>query len=391
MHSEKNFLHPASATGTEPAFTSRMRALCIVLDSVGCGNAPDAAAYGDAGSDTLGHLFSGIPDLHLPNLASLGLYSLLGIDRPSEIHPSASSAKLTERSAGKDTTTGHWELMGATLDKPFATFTSFPADLVAELESRGGVKFIGNIAASGTEILTRLGEEHVRTGNPILYTSADSVLQIAAHEETFGLQRLWDLCKTARTLLDEKGIAIGRVIARPFIGETAATFQRTGNRHDYSLMPPETVLNRLQSAGVRTIGVGKIADIFADSGISESHPTKSNAEGMAVIDQLWSENRAEPHFIFANLVDFDSLYGHRRNPRGYADCLMEFDAWLGKFLPTVAPGDFLLITADHGNDPYHPGTDHTREQVPILAINAPEPLADGDFREASGWIGNYFS
>lgn len=367
-----------------------MRALCIVLDSVGCGNAPDAAEYGDEGSDTLGHLFAGIPDLHLPNLASLGLYPLLGIDRPSEIHPSASAAKLTERSAGKDTTTGHWELMGATLDKPFATFTSFPDELVAELESRGGVRFIGNFAASGTEILTQLGEEHVRTGNPILYTSADSVLQIAAHEEVFGLQRLWDLCKTARTLLDEKGIAIGRVIARPFIGETAATFQRTGNRHDYSLMPPETVLNRLQSAGVQTIGVGKIADIFADSGISESHPTKSNAEGMAVIDKLWSENRPHPHFIFANLVDFDSLYGHRRNPRGYADCLMEFDAWLGKFLPSVAPDDFLLITADHGNDPYHPGTDHTREQVPVLAMNAPPSLADASFSELSVWIEDFF-
>ncbi|HVJ46493.1 MAG TPA: phosphopentomutase [Luteolibacter sp.] len=367
-----------------------MRALCIVLDSVGCGNAPDAAAYGDAGSNTLGHLFERVEDLRLPNLASLGLYEILGLKIAATVSAGASFAKLTERSAGKDTTTGHWELMGCSLEEPFATFESFPQDLVDAIGSAGDVEFIGNVAASGTEILDRLGEEHVRTGKPILYTSADSVLQIAAHEETFGLGRLWDLCKTARRILDEKNIRIGRVIARPFIGNPTSGFQRTGNRHDYSLMPGETVLNRLQAAGIETIGVGKISDIFADSGISESHPTKSNAEGMAAIDRLWEENRSHPHFIFANLVDFDSLYGHRRNPRGYADCLMEFDAWLGGFLKTIGPDDFVLITADHGNDPYHPGTDHTREQVPALAINAPEPLADGDFRQAAEWIGRHF-
>lgn len=368
-----------------------MKALCIVLDSVGCGNAPDAAQYGDAGSDTLGHLFAGIPDLRLPNLASLGLYQLLGLDLPADVFPNASSAKLTERSAGKDTTTGHWELMGCSLDEPFATFESFPPDLVAAIESAGDVEFIGNVAASGTEILERLGEEHLCTGKPILYTSADSVLQIAAHEQTFGLERLWDLCKTARRILDGKNIRIGRVIARPFLGDSAATFQRTGNRHDYSLMPGQTVLNRLQAEGIETIGVGKISDIFADSGISESHPTKSNAEGMKTIEKLWSENRPHPHFIFANLVDFDSLYGHRRNPRGYADCLMEFDKWLGGFLPEISPSDFLLITADHGNDPYHPGTDHTREQVPVLALNPPAPLSNGDFRDLSLWIEGFFA
>ncbi len=367
-----------------------MRVLCIVLDSVGCGHAPDAAAYGDAGADTLGHLFRNIADLRLPNLASLGLYEILGLKIAATVRSEASFARLTERSAGKDTTTGHWELMGCSLEEPFATFTAFPPELVAELEERGGVGFIGNVAASGTEILERLGEEHLRTGRPILYTSADSVLQIAAHEESFGLQRLWDLCKTARHLLDGKNIRIGRVIARPFLGDSAATFRRTGNRHDYSLMPGETVLDRLQAKGVATIGVGKISDIFAGSGISESHPTKSNAEGMAVIDRLWVEPREGPHFIFANLVDFDSLYGHRRNPQGYADCLMEFDAWLGGFLKTVGHRDFVLITADHGNDPYHPGTDHTREQVPLLAMNAPAPLADGTFSDVARWIESAF-
>ncbi len=379
-----------SASGILSALLLPMRVLCIVLDSVGCGNAPDAADYGDAGADTLGHLFEGISDLRLPNLAALGLYEILGLKIAASPHSNASWGKLTERSAGKDTTTGHWELMGCNLSEPFAVFETFPPDLVAELEAHGEVEFIGNVAASGTEILERLGEEHVKTGRPILYTSADSVLQIAAHEQTFGLERLWKLCKTARQLLDEKNIRIGRVIARPFLGDASENFQRTSNRHDYSLMPDETVLNRLQSKGVQTIGVGKISDIFADSGISESHPTKSNADGMATIDKLWAENRKEPHFIFANLVDFDSLYGHRRNPRGYADCLMEFDAWLGGFLRTIKSEDFVLITADHGNDPYAPGTDHTREQVPVLAVNAPMRIGDGYFSDLAKWIEDHF-
>jgi phosphopentomutase len=362
----------------------------VVLDSVGCGQAPDAAAYGDAGADTLGHLFENLPDFRLPHLASLGLYEILGLPHATELLPNASAARLTEHSAGKDTTTGHWELMGCSLAEPFATFENFPSDLVAELEERGGVKFLGNVAASGTEILEQLGEEHCRSGNPILYTSADSVLQIAAHEEIFGLQLLWDLCKTARQLLDERNIRIGRVIARPFLGDAAENFQRTGNRHDYSLMPGETVLNRLQKKGIQTIGVGKISDIFAGSGISESHPTKSNAEGMAVIEKLWSENRPEPHFIFANLVDFDSLYGHRRNPQSYAGCLTEFDRWLGGFLKTIHPADLVIFTADHGNDPYHPGTDHTREQIPVLALNAARPLTDGNFADLAPLIESAF-
>ena len=359
------------------------RALVIVLDSVGCGHAPDASDYGDEGANTLGHLFERIPDFELPHLASLGLYQTLGLKKTAILRDGAAWARLTAKSAGKDTTTGHWELMGCVLDEPFATFESFPDELVSELERRGGVRFLGNIAASGTEILVSLGEEHLQTGKPILYTSADSVLQIAAHEETFGLERLWELCQTARALLDERGIRIGRVIARPFLGRHAADFKRTGNRHDYSLTPDETVLNRLQAAGVETIGVGKIADIFAGSGISESQPTKSNAEGMAAIDQLWSETRDQTHFVFANLVDFDSLYGHRRDPCGYAACLRDFDAWLGTFLTKLRPDDLVLITADHGNDPYHSGTDHTREQVPLLALGLRHPLNDGDFSEAA--------
>jgi len=367
------------------------RAMVIVLDSVGCGDAPDAAAYCDAGADTLGHLFERIPGFDLPHLASLGLYQLLGLDKPSPLLAGAAWARLTEQSAGKDTTTGHWELMGCALEEAFATFEKFPADLVSELERRGGVEFLGNFASSGTEILVNLGEEHLRTGKPILYTSADSVMQIAAHEEVFGIQRLWDLCKTARNLLNERGIRIGRVIARPFLGKSAADFKRTGNRHDYSMVPGETLLNRLQQAGVETIGVGKISDIFAGSGLSESHPTKSNAEGMTEIGRLWAESRAHPHFIFVNLVDFDSLYGHRRDPEGYAACLREFDQWLGGFLPEVLPGDLLILTADHGNDPYHQGTDHTREQVPILTLGLKQPLADGHFSDVAKLVEMHFA
>jgi phosphopentomutase len=366
------------------------RALVIVLDSVGCGHAPDARDYGDSGADTLGHLYGRVQGLALPHLESLGLASILGLTREPSRHPGGRHFRLTARSAGKDTTTGHWELMGLVLEEPFATFENFPADLVSELEQRGGVRFIGNIAASGTDILKHLGGEHLRAGSPILYTSADSVLQIAAHEETFGLQRLWHLCQTARDLLDRRGIRIGRVIARPFTGDETNGFQRTGNRRDYSLMPGETVLNRLLENGVQTIGVGKISDIFATSGIAESHPTKSNAEGMAAIASLWAEHRHAPHFIFANLVDFDSLFGHRRDPQGYADCLREFDHWLGGFLPNVRRDDLVLITADHGNDPYHTGTDHTREQVPLLALGLPETAKPKVFSDVATALEAHF-
>ena len=357
----------------------------IVLDSVGCGGAKDAAAYGDEGSDTLGHLFDR-EGLELPNLSKLGLFRVLGRGE-AETLSNASAAIMSEASAGKDTTTGHWELAGCVLEQPFDTFESFPQDLLDEI----GGPFLGNKAASGTEILTELGEEHLRTGHPIVYTSADSVLQLAAHEERYGLENLWALCKRARGILDRRGIRIGRVIARPFLGDSAATFKRTSNRHDYSLMPPETMLNRLQAAGVETIGVGKISDIFAGSGISVSHPTKSNADGLAVIEKLWAERRPQPHLIFANLVDSDMLFGHRRDPAGYAQCLREFDAWLGGFLPQIGD-DFLLITADHGNDPYHHGTDHTRERVPLLTVNAPQPpVGSADFTQVARLVERHFA
>ena len=370
---------------------SMKRVLLVVLDSAGCGHAPDANDYGDAGADTLGHLFERIPDFELPHLASLGLYRILGLEKPSRIRDGARWARLTETSAGKDTTTGHWELMGYPLSEAFATFEFFPSDLVADLERRCGVSFLGNTAASGTEILRDLGAQHLQTGHPILYTSADSVMQIAAHEKVFGLERLWDLCRTARALLDERNIRIGRVIARPFLGSGPDDFQRTSNRRDYSLTPGETALNRLQNAGITTIGVGKIWDIFAGSGISESHPTKYNAGGMAAIDRLWNGQRNGPHLIFANLVDFDSLYGHRRDPVGYAACLREFDEWLGSFLPKVRPDDLLIITADHGNDPCHHGTDHTREQVPVMTLGLHGELADGVFSDVARMVENHFA
>ncbi|MEP4079934.1 phosphopentomutase [Haloferula sp.] len=370
------------------------RALCIVLDSVGCGHAPDAADFGDMGANTLGHLFERSPDLDLPNLALLGLYDVMrSLDREFPYsslrrHPGSDCTSMCETSVGKDTTTGHWEIAGGILDEPFATFECFPDALIEEISAVGNTGFIGNVAASGTEILTRLGEEHLRSGKPILYTSADSVLQIAAHEEHFGLERLYKLCQTARIILDQRGIRIGRVIARPFVGEDASTFQRTSNRHDYSAAPPQTILNRLQDSGIPTIGVGKISDIFAGSGVSESHTTKSNADGMAAIEQIWSEGREG--FIFANLVDFDMLYGHRRDPEGYARCLIEFDEWLGSFLPQVRD-EFLLITADHGNDPYHEGTDHTREQVPLLTVNSPKDLVQSpDFTQVATLVGEHF-
>jgi phosphopentomutase len=360
------------------------RALVIVLDSVGCGGARDAAEYGDEGADTLGHLFDR-EGLKLPNLAKLGLLHVLGRGEPVTL-ANAAWAIMSEASAGKDTTTGHWELAGCVMEQPFDTFESFPQDLLDEI----GGPFLGNKAASGTEILVELGEEHLRTGHPIVYTSADSVLQLAAHEERYGLEKLWALCQRAREVLNRRGIRIGRVIARPFVGDRATTFKRTANRHDYSLMPPETMLNRLQAAGVQTIGVGKISDIFAGSGISESHPTQSNADGMQVIEKLWAERRPQPQLIFANLVDFDMHFGHRRDPAGYAQCLREFDAWLGGFLPGIG-GDFLLITADHGNDPYHHGTDHTRERVPLLTLNAPlPPVNSADFTQIARLVERYF-
>ncbi|MDQ6809641.1 MAG: phosphopentomutase [Verrucomicrobiota bacterium] len=354
-----------------------MRALLLVLDSVGIGGAADAAAYGDAGSNTLGHIFERVPDLQLPALNSLGLLELFDcaararVKGPAESGPTpryrASYGRMQERSAGKDTTTGHWEIAGAVLDEPFSVYDRFPDELVRAIENEADVSFLGNFARSGTVVLDELGTQHTETGRPILYTSADSVLQIAAHEEVISVSRLNEICAIARRHAD--AFRIGRVIARPFTGR-AGQFQRTERRHDFSMRPPRTVLNALIENGVPVFGVGKISDIFAGEGIAKSFPTANNRQGMQQIAHLWESERAG--LIFANLVDFDMLYGHRRDVQGYAEALRDFDRWLGEFLSKVDPEDLVIITADHGNDPTFRGSDHTREQVPLFVLHRGE-------------------
>ncbi|MBX6740469.1 MAG: phosphopentomutase [Acetobacteraceae bacterium] len=338
-----------------------MRGLVIVLDSVGVGGAPDAAQYGDEGANTLGHLLQQA-GLHLPVLWSLGLGCILGVEVDGM--PQASHGRMRERSAGKDSTTGHWEIAGVVLDQPFALFDCFPDALVQAIEREAGLRFIGNIPASGTQIIADLGEVHLRTGCPILYTSADSVLQIAAHEEVIPVERLYTICEVARRHAD--AWHIGRVIARPFIGAPGA-FTRTARRHDFSMRPPPTVLNAINDAGLPVRAIGKIADLFAGQGITETHPTESNADGMRITEAVWRDT--ESGLVFTNLVDFDTLYGHRRDPQGYARALREFDDWLGGFLPACKAEDLVIITADHGNDPTFRGTDHTREEVPLLVLH----------------------
>ena len=363
-----------------------MRALLLILDSVGCGGAPDAAAYGDEGSDTLGHIYANTPGFALPNLERLGLATIL--NRADTGTPQASWGRMRERSAGKDTTTGHWEIAGAVLEHPFTVFEKFPDSLVHAIEREAGVEFIGNFPRSGTAVLDELGPEHLRTGKPILYTSADSVMQIAAHESLIPLPRLDEICKIARRLCD--AARIGRVIARPFTGGPGA-FARTTGRHDYAMLPPRTVLNALADSGRTVHGVGKISDIFAGSGITASTPTASNAEGMAAIAREWP---ALDGLLFANLVDFDMLFGHRRNVAGYANALREFDAWLPTFLADVKPGNLVIITADHGNDPTWRGTDHTREEVPLLVLHGGKADALGTretFADVAATLAEFFA
>ncbi len=313
----------------------------------------------------------------MPALFSLGLWKILTadvLDRRSR-GTIASFGRMRERSAGKDTTTGHWEIAGIILDEPFATFPEFPPELISAIERDARVEFIGNYARSGTTILEELGAEHLRTGKPILYTSADSVIQIAAHERLVPRRRLYEICRIARRHAD--AARIGRVIARPFDGEPGS-FRRTSGRHDFSMVPPPTVLNAIAETGLRVEGVGKISDIFADSGITRSTPTASNAEGMAAIDRLWADG--QDGLIFANLVDFDMLYGHRRDVAGYTRALVEFDTWLATFLPRCEEDDLVIITADHGNDPTWRGTDHTREEVPLMVLHRGASLALGTRR-----------
>jgi phosphopentomutase len=342
------------------------RAVLIVLDSVGIGALPDAARFGDAGSHTLGHIAMTIPDLALPNTRALGLGNIEGLHQLDPVlKPTASFGRMTEVSDGKDTTTGHWEFMGLILDQAFRTFPDgFGPDILTPFIERtgcGGV--LGNKAASGTIILDELGPAHIVSKQPIVYTSADPVFQIAAHEDVIPLDTLYRWCEIAYEIVVPHGIS--RVIARPFTGH-AGKFERTSNRHDFAVPPPrDTALDALAAAGVPVTGVGKIADIYASRGISDSLPTKSNAHGMQTTLDLIKAGKKG--LIFTNLVDFDSKYGHRRDPRGYADCLMEFDRWLPSLMAALEPGDLLILTADHGNDPTWTGTDHTREYVPVLA------------------------
>jgi phosphopentomutase len=344
----------------------QMRALLIVLDSVGCGHAPDAAAYHDSGANTLGHIFERFPTLSLPHLFSLGLSKILTSDvfDPRPGNTRAGFGRMRPKSAGKDSTTGHWEIAGVVLDKPFATFQAFPEALIDAIRAETGVSFIGNAPRSGTLILEELGRSHLETVQLILYTSADSVLQIAAHEEVMSARQLHSVCRVARRHAD--AWRIGRVIARPFRGKPGA-FERTKDRHDFSITPPRTILNALADRGLRVQSVGKVGDLFAGSGITHLCPTASNADGMEAIETLWPS--IEEGLIFANLVDFDTLYGHRRDIQGYAEALSAFDQWLGRFLPLIEPEDLVILTADHGNDPAFRGTDHTREEVPLLVMH----------------------
>ena len=341
------------------------RVIWIVLDSVGIGEMPDAAAYGDTGSDTLGNI-ARRRALHLPNLAKLGLGNLKSLPHVDAVErPSAAFGRCALASPGKDTTTGHWEMAGIHLAKPFPLYPhGFPAAMMEDFERRIGRGTLGNYAASGTEIIQALGEEHMRTGKPIVYTSADSVFQVAAHEEVIPLWELYKICETAREIL-RGPLEVGRVIARPFIGKPGA-FTRTPNRHDYAVPPPKgMLLDRLEEKNIPVFSVGKIFDVFLGRGIQEHEKSKSNADGMAktlgMLDDL------DHGLIFTNLVDFDQLYGHRNDVEGYAAALEEFDAWLPSLYGKLSEGDLLILTADHGCDPTTPSTDHSREYVPLLA------------------------
>lgn len=345
------------------------RVFLVVMDSVGIGEAPDAEKFGDKGSHTLGHIGEKMNGLNMPNMGKLGLSNIEEIKgiAPAE-KPMAFYTKMEEASNGKDTMTGHWEIMGLNIQTPFQVFPDgFPEELISELESRTGRKVIGNKPASGTEILVELGEEHMKTGALIVYTSADSVLQIAAHEDIIPIEELYDICKIARELtLDEKYM-VGRVIARPFTGEPG-DFKRTSNRHDYALKPfGRTAMNELKDSGLDVLAIGKISDIYDGEGVTESLRTVSNMDGMDKLLQTLDQDFTGLSFL--NLVDFDALFGHRRDPEGYGKALEEYDARLPEVFEKLKEDDLLIITADHGNDPVHYGTDHTREYVPLLVYS----------------------
>jgi phosphopentomutase len=351
-----------------------MKAILIVLDSVGIGEAPDAEAYGDVGSATLPQTARAVGGLNVPVLQRLGLGNITTLldtglpitGVPPTLEPEASFGAMREVSEGKDTITGHWEMAGLELNPGFALLPdgppSFPADVIAALEKQTGRKVIGNLAASGTRIIEALGKEHMASGALIVYTSADSVMQIAAHEDVVPIEEQYAVCEAARRLCDP--LRVGRVIARPFVGKPG-DFTRTGNRRDFPLQTEEpTVLQRLQEAGIPVYSVGKIDDIFGHRGITESNHTPDNVSSQQAVEQFHADK--QEGLIFANFIDFDMLYGHRRDPKGYAAALQQTDGWLEGFLPTLGPDDVLLLTADHGNDPTYIGTDHTREYVPLV-------------------------
>ncbi len=358
------------------------RVFLIVIDSLGIGEMPDAADYGDAGADTLGHISECANTFDIPNLQRLGMANLKQL---KQVEPTAKPmgyyAALREASASKDTMTGHWEMMGLKVTTPFKTFTEkgFPPELIDELERRTGHKIIGNKSASGTVILDELGEEEIATGHMIVYTSADSVLQICGNEETFDLKELYRCCEIARELTMRDEWKVGRVIARPYVGRKRGEFKRTSNRHDYALKPfGSTVLDVLKGDGLDVIAVGKINDIFAGEGITRAERSRSSVHGMEQTIEIAGEDFEG--LCFVNLVDFDALWGHRRNPQGYKEELERFDVKLGELLKKLGPEDLLMITADHGNDPTYRGTDHTREKVPLL-VYSPSFTGSGSMGE----------
>src|SRR6187401_2726195 len=364
---------PPAGAGTRPR-----RVIVIVMDSVGIGELPDAAAYGDEGSNTLGNISAHVR-LQLPTLSALGLTRLvvLRAQPPAPVAPMAAFGRMREASPGKDSVTGHWELMGLVLDRPFPTFPhGFPPDVIEAFEARIGRQTMGNVVGSGTEVMERFGADHMRTGRPIVYTSADSVFQILAHEDVIPIEEQYAICRAAYALVVE-GMGVGRVIARPFVGLPGA-FKRTANRHDFAAVPSaDTLLDRLVAAGIPVHAVGKIHDLFAGRGTSTTRATASDDEGMDAVEALVAGG--DPGLVFANLVDFDTLYGHRNDVAGYARNLERFDARLAELLPRLRPDDLLIVTADHGNDPTTPSTDHSREHVPLLVLGAgarPVPLGD---------------
>lgn len=345
------------------------RIFVIVLDSLGIGAMPDSDKFGDVGVDTFGHILNKMGTLAIPNMAKLGMLNLhTGGDMKAVAEPMGRYARLSEASNGKDTMTGHWEMMGIKTEKPFKTFTDhgFPPELIAELEKKCGKKVIGNKSASGTEIIEELGEEEIKNGSMIVYTSADSVLQICGNEETFDLQNLYRCCEIAREITLKDEWRVGRVIARPYVGKKKGEFKRTSNRHDYALKPTgPTVLNALKDHGLAVIGVGKINDIFCGEGITETYHSTSSVNGMEQTIEICEKDFEG--LCFVNLVDFDALWGHRRNVEGYAREIEKFDQKLGELLEVLREDDLLILTADHGNDPTYTGTDHTREYVPFIA------------------------